>query len=502
MQSHTYNQSSIHQTIVHPTTQSLKSLPLHVMDQNLLHHSYDPEEFRKQGHLLVDRLAGYLKECIDAHDMPVMPWKEPEEQYEYWKHHLDKDDDPHAEEFFKQVLQQSIHLHHPHYVGHQVVPPLPLAALTELLEAFTNNSMAVYEVGPASTAIEKAVVQWMISHLSYPGTANGLLTSGGSLGNLTALLAARENFFHQSKKVDGKPSIMFSPESHYSIERAARIMGMDAEQMIHLPVKDHRIDVERLADLLEKVKRQGKAVFMLSANACSTATGTYDNLKKLSAFCSENRIWLHVDAAHGGPAIFSKKYKHLLKGIEKADSIVIDFHKMMMIPALTTAVLFKDGQTSYRTFSQKADYLLKQENKWYDIAKRSIECTKKPMALKIYLMIKMYGEKLFESYIDQTYDLAKEFAALIKSENDLELAATPESNIVCFRLIRAGLSEHQLNELNSKIRDQLIKSGKFYIVQTTLENKFFLRTTLMNPFTDIEILKNLLREIQWLAMKF
>ncbi|MCF8235018.1 MAG: aminotransferase class I/II-fold pyridoxal phosphate-dependent enzyme [Bacteroidales bacterium] len=472
------------------------------MNRNILHASYDPEEFRRQGHRLVDRLAGYLKECIDAHDMPVMPWKEPEEQYEYWKHHLDKDDDPDAEEFFKQILQQSIHLHHPHYLGHQVVPPLPMAALTELLEAFTNNSMAVYEVGPASTAIEKAVVQWMISHLSYPGTANGLLTSGGSLGNLTALLAAKENYFNQSKKVDGKPSIMFSPESHYSIERAARIMGLDAEQMIHLPVKDNRIDVERLPTVLEKVKSQGKAVVALCANACSTATGTYDRLEELVAFCSENRIWLHVDAAHGGPAIFSEKYKHLLNGIEKANSIVIDFHKMMMIPALTTAVLFKDGRTSYRTFSQKADYLLKQENKWYDIAKRSIECTKKPMALKVYLMIRMYGTELFESYIDQTYDLAKDFAALIKSEDDFELAASPESNIVCFRLIRAGLPDYQLDKLNSKVRDQLIKSGKFYIVQTTLNNKLFLRTTLMNPFTDIEILKNLLTEIQRLAMKF
>jgi len=428
-----------------------------------------------------------------------MPWKEPEEQYEYWKHHLDKDDDTDAEEFFGRVLKQSIHLHHPHYIGHQVVPPLPMAALVELLEAFTNNSMAVYEVGPASTAIEKAVVQWMISHLSYPGTANGLLTSGGSLGNLTALLAARENFFNQSKKVDGKPSIMFSPESHYSIERAARIMGLEAEQMIRLPVKDHRIDVGRLPDALERVKSRGKAVVALCANACSTATGTYDRLEELAAFCSENRIWLHVDAAHGGPAIFSKKYRHLLKGIEKADSIVIDFHKMMMIPALTTAVLFKDGQTSYRTFSQKADYLLKEEHRWYDIARRSIECTKKPMALKVYLMIKLYGKELFEQYIDQTYDLAKAFAAMIEADTEFELAARPESNILCFRYVQAGLDKAELNSLNASLREQLIKEGKFYIVQTMIADKQFLRTTIMNPFTNLKILKALLWEIRRLA---
>jgi len=188
----------------------------------------------------------------------------------------------------------------------------------------------------------------------------------------------------------------------------------------------------------------------------------------------------------------------LLNGIEKADSIVLDFHKMMLTPALTTAVLYKNANTSYEAFAQKASYLLnkKGEINWWDGAGRTIECTKKPMAVKVFLMIKLYGKELFDEFVTYTFDLAREFADLVDSLPDFELAIQPDSNIVCFRLTPKDYNPKDLNDLNISISNKLKENGRFYIVQTNIDGNVFLRITIMNAFTTIEILKELLQEIR------
>lgn len=466
--------------------------------KNILKQAYNSENFRTEGHKLIDLIADYLKECQNDTKMKVLPWVEPDQQYELWKEYLASPED--LLTFYKKFLTHSNHLHHPKYMGHQVVPPLPIAALSDLMATFSNNAMAIYEMGPASTAIEKNVINWLLPFIGWDEKSNGLITSGGSLGNLTALLAARQHFSEYDIWENGvkqELAVMVSSESHYSVERAIRIMGLGSDSIIKLTVdNNHRIDINALQSTYQKSIAEGKKVFALIGNACSTSTGTYDSINELADFCNSNNIWLHLDGAHGGAAILSKKYKSLLKGIEKADSIVIDFHKMMLTPALTTAVLFKNGLNSYEAFSQKAAYLLdkKGEIKWYDGAGRTIECTKKAMALKVYQMIKFYGIELFESYIDHTYDLAREFANFLKKSKDFELATMPDANIVCFR-VNNGNSDEELNRLNSRIRNILKEDGEFYIVQTNISSKVYLRISIMNPFTTIEILKSLLSKI-------
>ncbi|MBC36060.1 MAG: pyridoxal-dependent decarboxylase [Bacteroidetes bacterium] len=468
------------------------------MTKDLLKKAYDAEHFREEGHKLVDLIADYLSKCNNNPDFKVMPWMEPMDQYQDWKDYMHKDDD--ILSFYKKFLDHANHLHHPKYIGHQVVPPLPVAALSDLMATFSNNGMAIYEMGPASTAIERNVIEWLLDFVGWNGNSNGLITSGGSLGNLTALLAARQNFPEYDIWENGVKSelaVMVSAESHYSVERSIRIMGLGSESIIKLPVIDHRIDSNLLEDELVKAKENGKKVFALIGNACSTSTGTYDDIDALADFCNKHKIWFHIDGAHGGAAIISEKYKHLINGVQKADSVVIDFHKMMLTPALTTAVLFKDGNKSYESFSQKAAYLLdkKGEIKWYDGAGRTVECTKKAMGLKVYQMIKFYGRELFESYLDTTYDLAKEFAKYIEEIDDFELATQPDANIVCFR-VNNGQNEDELNAMNASIRAKLLKDGEFYIVQTNVDDKVYLRITIMNPFTTLDTLKELVEKIK------
>jgi len=466
--------------------------------------AFSPETFRRMGHELVDQLADYLTACQTGNSMPVLPWKEPGENLTPWETDFTQPSEASLKKFYGDLIAGSLHLHHPRYVGHQVVPPAPLAALTELAEALLNNSMAVYEVGPASSAIEKIVTDWTASVLGMGKQAGGILTSGGSIGNLTGLLAARQhnghfNTWEEGLREQDQLAVMVSEEAHYSVARAVRIMGWGKEGVVKVPVNRRKeVDAGALERVYKQACKSGKKVIALVGNACSTSTGSYDPIEFMADFCEEHNLWFHVDGAHGGGVVLSDKYKDLARGIERADSVVIDFHKMLLCPALTTAVIFKHNHDSYETFSQKASYLLAEPDtgNWYDIAQRTLECTKKMMGVKIYALLKAYGQELFSQYITRAYDLAREFAGLIKSSGDFELALEPASNIVCFRYNPGDLKPKALDELNTRVRTILKKEGSFYLVQTLIDGRVYLRTSLMNPHTCLADLQFLLETIR------
>jgi L-2,4-diaminobutyrate decarboxylase len=181
--------------------------------------------------------------------------------------------------------------------------------------------------------------------------------------------------------------------------------------------------------------------------------------------------------------------------------VVIDGHKMMGMPVITTALLFSDGATSYNTFSQEAEYLLADtlEEDWSNGAKRTFECTKLTSALSWYAVRAHYGETIFEAYLDRQYDLARTFANLIRKRSNWELACEPQSNILCFRWKPEGFTPRDLNKINEDIRKKTLEEGRFYIVQTRLKGVFYLRTSLMNPFTSSDHLSELLTYLESLG---
>jgi len=471
---------------------------------SLLQQAFDGEVFRQQGHQLVDRLADYLQQALRRGDFPVLPWREPETLRREWRRLLADPAPISFADLTEKLLQQSIHLHHPRCCGHQVAPPAPITALAELFSALLNNSMAVYEVGPAGTAIEKAVLDWLALRLGMKQGADGILTSGGSLGNLTGLLAARREHGGCDSWEEGARSglplaVMVSEESHYSVARALKIMGLGGQGLVQLPVNDRlQVRPELLEPSLRAARADGKQVIAIVANACSTSTGAYDPLPEIAGFAKKYGLWLHVDAAHGGAALFSPKYRQLVQGLDEADSLVIDFHKMMLCPALATAVLFRDGTVLDRIFSQKATYLLPErlQMPWQDIARSTIECTKKMMGLKVMLLLKTVGEGVFSEYVTHVYDLARDFATVLKGTSDFHLAVEPQANIVCFRHQPSQVPAGQWGKYNAELRRRLIARGRFYVVQTAIAGETYLRLTLMNPFTGLDDLQELLAEIR------
>lgn len=474
------------------------------MMSDLLAQAFDPENFRRQGHQLIDMLADYLQEVQSDTAMKTIPWKSPEEQLAQWQadEKLGKGD---VMQLFRAVMEESVHVHHPKYMGHQVSAPAPVTALASLLSSVMNNGAAVYEMGAVATAIERVVVQRLCREIGWQADSGGFLTSGGTLANLTALLTARrvragENVWREG--AGSKLALMVSQEAHYCVDRAARVMGWGDAGIIKIPADDYlRMRTELLEEYLQTAKAQGIEVIAVVGSACTTSSGTYDDLEAIAAFSQKHHLWFHVDGAHGGAAVFSRKYRSLVRGMEKADSVVIDLHKMMLTPALTTALLFRNEQDSYRTFAQEAQYLWtnQEEAEWYNMGKRTMECTKLMMGVKAYALLKSHGPELIDQYVSRQYDLGKTFADMIAERAGWELAMPPATNIVCFRYHPDAAGEEDVERLNAFVRQQLLDEGAFYIVQTRLKNKFYLRTTLMNPFTTEKELAALLKRVEEVA---
>jgi L-2,4-diaminobutyrate decarboxylase len=408
--------------------------------------------------------------------------------------------------FLDRYLTFTTRLHHPAYMAHQVAVPCATGALGSLIDGLTNNAMAIYEMGPAAASIEFWVLNWMLQkvgwqpapldrHLraEHAGFGGGVLTHGGSLANLTAMLAARHRVAPDIWN-HGTPQnlVLLAPAgAHYSIARAAGILGLGQQAVCHVEV-DARgaIIPEQLALTYERVRQAGKIPMAVVANACSTAVGIYDPLAEIGEFCRRWGVWLHVDGAHGASALLSSKYKHRLTGIELADSLTWDAHKMLQTPVLCAALLVRDHRTLDQTFAQDASYLFHdKERPGVDFAHRTIECTKAGLGLKFFMVLGALGEAKLGAFVERQYELAEQAYHYIQGQPDFACAVQPQGNILCFR--REGSDELQL-----RIRDALNAQGTFYLSSTLFAGKRYLRMALMNPLTRLEDIQRLLQAIR------
>lgn len=409
------------------------------------------------------------------------------------------------ESFLKNYLDNTTRLYHPGYLAHQVGSPHPTGALGSLIDGFTNNPMAIYEMGPAAAAIEFFMVNFLLEKIGWEPMptdlkkrltflhGGGVLTHGGSLANMTALLMAR-NHLDTTIREQGNPSdlVILAPEaSHYSVAKAAGIIGIGENNVIGLETDTHdRVIVSKLKTGFQKAVKAGKRVVALVANACSTGTGLYDPIDEISDFCKEKGIWFHIDGAHGAGALFSNKYKNCLRGIYKADSIIIDAHKMLRTPTICAALLVKNASVLDHTFDHKASYIFhEKKNPGFDFIGQAIECTKTGLGLKFFMSLAAIGEKGIESYINNSYDLTLEAFEYINAQPDFEVPVKPESNILCFRVDAP-------NHVQIMVRDQLIEQGRFHISSTELNAKRYLRIVIITPATKIDDIRELVVAIR------
>ncbi|MEM6396186.1 MAG: pyridoxal-dependent decarboxylase [Bacteroidota bacterium] len=468
--------------------------------------AFSADSYNTKAASLQAKLHAYLSDTSAGVANPTVS---PDEEYAYWLKRLKEEGGKGTPAPLDEVLDRTVHILHPHYMGHQVSPGLPSLGLADQLSGMLNAGMGVYEMGRPGTVMERIVIEQFADALGLPDTTDGFLTHGGTLANLTALLAARAARWPGKNEVweDGqtdelRPCLLVNEQAHYCIDRAVRIMGWGAGGIRLVPSNDEfRIRVDQIDQAVEEALAEGYTPIAIVGSACTTSTGSFDDLAGLADAAQRHQLWFHVDAAHGGPFGLLPEYRQtILAGLERADSIVIDFHKSCCVPALCTGLFFRQGKDAYRTFRQRADYLLsfESEDEWYNLGRRTFECTKQMLSLRVYSLLYEYGFPFLHDYLRRVNELGQHLATLVNSRMDFDLAMPPDCNIVCFRYFpkTANLNAQQIDALNEMIRQQLVESEQFYIVSTKLRGRYYLRCTLTNPFTDEGHLEKMLDAVE------
>ncbi len=411
------------------------------------------------------------------------------------------------ESFLEEYLRYSARLHSPAFIGHQTAAPDMPAAVADLIHGAINNPMAVYEMGPSAVAVEFALLNWMITKVGWqpqpqPGAsgvsahAAGVLTHGGSLANLTGLLAARARTAPEAWR-EGVPAdlaVLVPENSHYSIARAVAILGLGERSIVRMETDERGVvRPERLDAALAQVRNEGRRCMAVVANACATATGLHDPLAAIGEFCAANGLWFHVDACHGASALLSPRYRGRLEGIGLADSLVWDAHKMLQTSSLCAALLVRDARDFEGAFHQEASYLFYGSNAdGIDFARRAIECTKAGLGLKVFLNLAMRGEAGLGEFVESRYRLTHEFWQRLRGRAGFDCPYEPESNILCFRY-------GEDDALQIAIRDRLLRSGRFHMTSAVVGGNRYLRLTVINPHTDLATLSALADAIEEIA---
>ena len=398
--------------------------------------------------------------------------------------------------FISTYLENTNHLWNPKYMGHQVAVPHDLSGIPDWIHGTVNNPSSLYEMGPAGATLEAFMINWMLKQLKwfkgdnlqdfklYKDSGSGVLTHGGSVANLTALSSARA-FIAPNAWIEGSPKdlvVMGPSTAHYSISRSISIMGLGKNAFIPVPVDENEVLITTaLEEVYQNQLKKGKRVMAVVANACATSTGLFDDLNAVADFCEKHNLWYHVDGAHGAVALLSQKDKEKVNGIERADSMIWDAHKMMRVPALCTAVLYKNYKSQINTFQQKGSYVFHEEDViGMDSMPYTVECTKSALGTKLYWSFALEGEKAISDFVSNSFKQAKELYNYLNIDPDFYCPYVPESNILCFQYLPNLLTDKQ--QMN--LRYKLIVTGTFYITSCKIHGKRYLRTVLMNPLSN------------------
>ena len=478
--------------------------PLHP----LLRKAYDPDRFALLGKEVLNDLVIHLNEAQSRSVPQSMPWTHPEEEKKHWETRLDRPEGLAA--LMREVIRRSNGLQDPRYMGHQVAVPFPDGALVGMVTDMLNNGGAVYEMGPTNSAMEEVLMSRIGEMMGLAEGCGGIMCHGGTLANLVALLAARRAHGGQARDAwrdgdDGMGAVLVSDQAHYCVDRAVRIMGWGKEG-VGLVATDshHRMTREGLEESYVAMQASGRRVVAVVGSACTTSSGAFDDLNLAADFARERGLWFHVDGAHGAPAVFSARHRQAVAGMERADSIAMDFHKIMGVPALCTGLFYARQEDSFLPFTQAAEYLWSdaEDPEWWNFGKRTFECTKRMLSTRVAAVLEEYGPEIWGVLVDRLFGLGAELADLVESRraNGWELAMRPEANIVCFRLLPEALGSLKAeNDFTLRLRQKHLEVGAHYVVQTRFGGVVWLRCTLMNPLTGAADLNAMLDAFEGLA---
>ncbi|MER6380874.1 lysine decarboxylase DesA [Streptomyces sp. NPDC001250] len=381
-------------------------------------------------------------------------------------------------------LKDAVYFHHPRYLAHLNCPVVIPAVLGEAVLSAVNSSLDTWDQSAGGTLIERKLIDWTTARIGLGPAADGVFTSGGTQSNLQALLLAREE-----AKTDSlaKLRIFASEVSHFSVKKSAKLLGLGQESVVALPVDhDKRLQTVALARELERCARDGLVPMAVVATAGTTDFGSIDPLPEIAELCAQFGVWMHVDAAYGCGLLASLKHRDRLAGIDRADSVTVDYHKSFFQPVSSSALLVRDAAT-LRHATYHAEYLnprrMVQERIPNQVDK-SLQTTRRFDALKLWMTLRVMGADGIGALFDEVCDLAAEGWRLLAADPRFDVVVEPTLSTLVFRYVPAAVTDPAaIDRANLYARKALFASGDAVVAGTKVGGRHYLKFTLLNPET-------------------
>ena len=390
---------------------------------------------------------------------------------------------------------------HPRMFGYVQSPGTPLGAFADLLASTLNANLTVWRSAPAPVELERLTIDWIRQILGFNGEAGGLFVSGGSMANLAAIAAARQAKDYSSRRL----RIYASSETHFSIVKAAALLGIGRENVCHIAV-DERFKI-RVDDLVAKITadlQAGYVPFCVVANAGTVNTGAVDPLTEIREVADRFQLWMHVDGSYGAFAILAKSARELFLGLDRADSIALDPHKWLYLPVDVGCVIYRDPQIARAAFAHEAEYtrIIGQEaDEAFAFWDYGPELSRRFRALKVWMLLKGVGLDALGAAIESNLACARHLESMVRSSDDFKMIAPVELSVFCFRHVPVQLrneSPQVIDVFNEHLLVALQRDGSSYLSNATLRSRFALRGCVLNYRTtlrDMEILLDDLRRV-------
>ena len=391
-------------------------------------------------------------------------------------------------------LDDAVWFHEPRYLAHLNCPVVIPALVAEVLVSSVNSSLDTWDQSGGGTLIERRLIDWTAARIGLGDEADGVFTSGGTQSNLQALLVARARAYLAGDADLSEPlaqtasrfRIFASRDSHFSVQKSANILGLGMDAVITIPTDDRRrMDTHALDRAVWDARAEGLIPMAVVATAGTTDFGSIDPLGRISDICAEHGILMHVDAAYGGGLLVSTRRRQLLAGIERADSVTVDFHKTFFQPVSSSAVLFR-SRDALRHVTYHADYLNPRSSALPNQVDKSMQTTRRFDALKLWMTLRTMGADAIGDYVDAVIDLAAVGHELMRDDADIEVVTAPTLSTLVFRFRPDGMSEDDADEVNPAIRRLIAGSGSAVIAGTTTDGRAWLKLTMLNPETTTD----------------
>ena len=448
---------------------------------------FDWDELRELGHQMVDDMMNYLQNVRER-----AAWKKPSsyaiKSLQEPLPEIGQGARSVYEDFFSQVLPYNKNNIHPRFWSWVEGGGTPFGMLADMLASGMNANLAIGNHMPVY--IERQVLEWSKEIFGFPSTASGILTSGGSIANITALIVARNHFNGQIKQkglqaVAGQLVVYGSSETHNCVVKGVEVIGIGGENFRKVPVdENYRIRIDSLRQMIIEDKAAGCIPFCIVGNAGTVNTGAIDDLDALAEIAAEEKIWYHVDGAFGSVPKILPEYKEQLNGIESADSLAFDFHKWFYMNYEVGCVLIKHATVHRHAFASPVNYLTAHERGLSagpePFANYGMELSRGFKALKVWMLLKEHGIKKFERLVRQNLLQAQYLGNLVKQNKELELLADVSLNIVCYRFNPGNLNDEELNIVNKEILMRLQEEGIATPSYTVLNGKYSVRVAITN----------------------